>query len=56
MKNQVQQNLTLAILAEGHNLPANWAEEGYKHSDAEVLFQFNSLAAGLRYIRTSISA
>jgi len=38
MKNQVGQKETLAILAEGHNLPANWAEELFKHlTDAESL-------------------
>jgi len=36
MKNQVWQKVTLAILAEGRNLPANWAGELFKHStDAE---------------------
>jgi len=38
MKNQVRQKVTLAILAEAHNLPANWAGELFKHStDAESL-------------------
>ena len=38
MKNQVEQKVTLAILAEGHNSPANWAVELFKHlADAESL-------------------
>jgi len=32
MKNQVGQKVTMAILAEGHNLPANSAGELFKHS------------------------
>jgi len=38
VKNQVLQNVTLAILDEGHNLPAHWARELLKPSeDAESL-------------------
>jgi len=39
MKNQVGQRVTLVdILAEGHNSPANWPGELFKHStDAESL-------------------
>jgi len=38
MKNQVRKKVTLAILGEGHNLPANLAGEMFKHStDAESL-------------------
>jgi len=38
MKIEVRQKVTLAILAEGHNLPTNWAGELLKHStDAESL-------------------
>ena len=38
MKNQVLQKVTLAMLAEGHNSPANWAGGLFKHStDKESL-------------------
>jgi len=38
MKNQVGQKVTLVILAEGHNSPANSAGELFNHStDAESL-------------------
>jgi len=36
MKHQVQQKVTLAMQAQGHNSPANWAGELFKYStDAE---------------------
>jgi len=37
-KNQVGKKVTLAILFEDHNSPANWAGELFKHStEAESL-------------------
>jgi len=38
IKNQVRQKVTLAIVAEGHNSPAHWAGELFKHfKDVESL-------------------
>jgi len=36
IKNQVGQKVTLAILAEGHYLPANYTGELFKHSTDAV--------------------
>jgi len=41
MKNQVWQKVTLATLAEGHNLPANWAGELFKHYRCRKSCSFN---------------